>query len=129
LTAEGPGKESISVFKSHQPMVVLLFAALIVSGCAQSGPTSTQRFLEDALVHARIYQRRPDYEVAKWLEAHVLCRGMSKETVEKLLGEGDQWPHLQSVMYDTWRDSALGSGILVIRYRNGLVEGWEWADE
>lgn len=77
------------------------------------------------------YRMSGEYQDLKWLEQHFLRRGMSRATVESVLGttEGPFGePVRETALYSSSRPEPYGH-LLLIHYKNRTVKSWEWASE
>lgn len=94
--------------------------------CAANTVAERQRFLQEVLHYSREYVRQQDYGSLRWLADHALFRGMSRESVEFLLGPGREPPK----GWTAWPTMAHPAGdyILLVHYNHytDSLERWEW---
>ena len=85
----------------------------------------------DVVHFSRKYQEERDFLALRWLEENVLRKDQPRAYVELLLGYGSD-PHTgdeyECRMYRPDQDAPTVP-FLLIRYRKGVVRGWEWASE
>jgi len=117
--------------KPHRGRLAFVAAAALMVGCQAAVTSPRHLFLEETLRYARIYRRYGDHEALRWLAHNVLVKGMDRNTVESLIGEGADpfvGENQYTRMYPSRRDFPFGS-YLLIGYDGRYVHSWEWVSE
>lgn len=132
--ASGPGSVDGGAPMSVKPcggVLAVAAAAALLLGCQATVTSPRHLFLEDTLRYARIYRRHSDHEALRWLADNVVVKGIDRNTVESLIGEGGDpfvGDNEYTRMYWSRREPARGH-YLLIHYDGRYVEDCEWVSE
>lgn len=115
-------KRLLSWGRAFAATIACLLCAGAIS-CASATVPQRQAFVEEVLHYSRGYARQCDYRSLRWLADHALFRGMSRESVKFLLGEGGEPPE----GCEARGAIAYGAGYHTLLVHCGdYVDGWEW---